>query len=139
MRVIIPILAASIGAIAGCSSTTDPATYPAVEFTFGVDRLAIEPAFLVESVGDDLIVRGTYEALTSGYTAEASADLSAGTLELRVVGTQPSDNRPVIGAIGYEAKVSGVSPGPLHVRVIHEYRGVSRPPTVVFEQNIAVQ
>ena len=75
----------------------------------------------------------------SGYTAEASAELSGGTLELRVIGTQPSSSRPVVIATGYEATVRGVSPGSLHIRVVHEYRGVSRPPAVVFEQDLRLQ
>ena len=139
MRVVIFILTATVSAVAGCSSATDPAADAEVEFTFGIQRLAIEPAFMVESIGGDVVVRGTYEALTSGYTAEASADLSAGTIELRVVGTQPDNNHPVVVATGYEATVRGVSPGRTHIRVIHEYRGVNRPPAVVFEQALPVQ
>ena len=128
-----------LAAVAGCSSATAPGSSADVAFTFGIHRPAAEPAFLVQAGMEGLIVRGVYEALTSGYTATASADITGRTLELHVLGKQPVNNYPVISPTGYEAVVRGITTGPLHVRVIHEWSGITRSPVVAFESDLAVE
>ena len=139
MQRIVGVVAIVVCTLVGCEPTTEPVRTPTLDFTFGVHRLAVEPPFLVESTGDALVVRGTYETLTSGYTAEASASLTAGVLELRVVGTQPESNHPVVTPTGYEARIHGASRPPNRLRIVHEYRGINRAPTVVFEQELSLQ
>ncbi len=133
------VFAVMVAAAASCSYANAPGSSAAVDLTFGIQRLATEPAFLILHGAQGLIVRGFYETPTSGYTAKASAGIAGRTLELRVIGKQPANNFPMISATGYEAVVRGLTAGPLHLRVIHEWSGANRSPLVAFEHDVEVE
>jgi hypothetical protein len=121
-----------LGATVACESTSAPATAPQVDLAFGIHRLGVEPAFVVQRQNGDIVIRGYFEALCSPYTAEARSELQDGTLTLTVIGEHPVACWPAIVALGYQATIRDVPLGHRRLQIVHQWKNVNRQSETVF-------
>ncbi len=132
------VVLASVVLLAACAQMAEPTSRVPVDFIFGIFRIPIEPAFVVESAGGKVRVRGSFRTPCQPYNATASADLSGNTLVLRVVGKAtgacPQD---VVTSIAYQADVQIASSAYSRLRVIHEWRDANWPAETVIDTTFA--
>lgn len=129
---------ASVVLLAACEQMAEPNPTVPVDFQFGIHRIAIEPAFVVEPAGGEVRVRGSFTTPCQPYNATASADLSGNTLVLRVVGKAtgacPQD---VVTSVAYQADIQVASSAYSRLRVIHEWRDANWPAATVIDTAFA--
>ena len=113
-----------------CDSSTGPER---VESTldFGIQRPQTEPAFLVTPSEDAIHIRGYFEELCTGYTAQSRATLENGVLKVTISGRHPDACHPAITSIGYEATVTAPRSFASLV-VVHEWKGTNMPADTVY-------
>lgn len=72
--------------LAACQRMVEPTARIPVEFIFGVFHPAVEPVFVVQPQAERMRVRGSFRIPCHPYNATAAAEVSEGTLLLRVTG-----------------------------------------------------
>ncbi len=129
---------ASVVLLAACEQLAEPAPGVPVDFTFGIHRIATEPAFVVEPAGGKVRVRGSLTTPCQPYNATASADLSGSTLVLRVVGKATGEcPQDMVTSVSYQADVQVASSAYSRLRVIHEWRDANWPAETVTDTTFA--
>lgn len=115
-------------AVAACDSVVEPhATLP-VEFTFGIHRPAHEPAFLIHSGADAVVVRGFFRTPCQPYDARASVTVSEGTLMLHIRGERSGDcPQDAVVSVGYQAILRTPPSEYTRLRVRHEWKDADWP------------
>ena len=87
-----------------CQSLIEPREVVPVEFFYGIHRLQTEPAFLVDTQADAVIIRGYLLTPCQPYNASASAEVVGATLVLRVIGKATEEcPQDVVSSVGYQA------------------------------------
>ena len=126
-----------LGLLSACTTVTDPArSSPEVEFTFGVQRQAHEPPFVVSSAGSGLLVRGYLRTPCSPYLASAEVKREGERLILRVIGRDPGACWDVVSETGYQATLPVIPPGVRYLKIIHALPDTNWPSTAVHEWSL---
>ena len=117
-----------------CQSLVEPHEVVPVEFAYGIHRLQTEPAFLVDTQADAVIIRGYLLTPCQPYNASASAELVGATLVLRVIGKATGEcPLAVVSSVGYQATLRTVPSASSHLRVVHEWRDANWPDETVVD------
>jgi hypothetical protein len=105
-----------------------------VNFSFGIDRPAHEPVFLVHAGADAVVVRGSFRTPCQPYHARASANVSEGTLVLRITGQASGDcPQDAVVSVGYQAILRTLPSEYTRLRVRHEWRDANWPAEIVVD------
>jgi hypothetical protein len=129
-------------ALAGCESSSEPER-PFVTFQFGVNRPAVEPAFLIAESTNSIVLRGYLSTIPCGpYHATASGSMDGAVLTVRVIGhvTRACQRELSSGgllfqalSIGYQAVIQVAPTAVSRLVVIHEWRDLGWSPTTVVD------
>lgn len=127
--------------IPGCGySPAAPDRALPVSFRLGVFRVAALAPFFAEGADGSVSVGGTFKAPCSPYEATAQATQDGSALLLRVIGENQGDcPQDVAASLLYDAEIRGISPGHYRIRVVHEWKDVSWPATLVFQGSVVVR
>ncbi len=125
---------AALVAVGGCRSAVEPDAPVPLEFVFGIHRLQVEPAFLVEDRSANILVRGYLLTPCQPYDATASAQVVGTTLVLRVLGEATGEcPQDLVSSVAYQAVLGAVPANYTHLRITHEWRDANWPGITVLE------
>jgi hypothetical protein len=121
-----------------CQSLVEPHKVVPVEFAYGIHRLQTEPAFLVDTPAEAVVVRGYLLTPCQSYNASASAEVVEKTLVLRVIGKATGDcPQDVVSSVGYQATLRTAPSAYTHLRVVHEWRDANWPIETVVDTTLS--
>lgn len=121
-----------------CQSLIEPHKEVPVKFAYGIHRLQTEPAFMVDTSADAVVVRGYLLAPCQPYNASASAEVVEKTLMLRVIGKATGDcPQDVVSSVGYQAALRTAPSAYTHLRVVHEWRDANWPTETVVDTTLS--
>lgn len=136
----VPPLVLAIVVATACGDPAEPEPSLEVELAFGIERTAEEAPFLARGEDGRVVVRGSFTTPCSPYEARAAAVRSAQGLSLTIIGDNEGDcPLDVVSDYGYEARVSGLRPGAVLLRLAHDWSDVAWPRVMPFDTMVTVR